>query len=401
MQVVKTYKFKLYRSKKNKHLHQQIDIAGIIWNHARPMGTRLHRRYYKLTGKGLNMYVLMKHLAQLKKLPKYAYWGKVGSQAIQDITQRIEKAYKRYFGNLTRKVRTSPPGFKKVKRYTSFTLKQAGWKLLDGNRIYIQGMVYKFSKSRDIGSPLGADIKTVTIKRDTLGNLYLYFVVQEEIGCPLGANNQPMTGNSAGFDFGLKTFLVTSDNMAIDSPLYFRQAMAELKQAQQHLARKVKFSGGWRKARAIVTRIYQTVVNKRRDWFFKLAHTLTDQYDQLFFEDLSMKGMQALWGRKVSDLARSEFMGILDYVASTKGKVVHLVNRWVPSSKTCFDCGYIYKELQLSEREWVCAGCGVIHDRDLNAALNIHREGASSLRLGDRRPSKDGIRCSTLESHEL
>ena len=198
MQQVRTYKFKLYRSKKNKHLHQQIDIAGIIWNHS----IALHKRYYRLTGKGLNMYVLQKHLAKLKKLSKYAYWGKVGSQAIQDIAQRIDKSYKLFFGNLKREIKTSPPGFKKVKRYTSFTLKQAGWKLLDGNKIYIQGKVYKFSKSRDIP----ADVKTVTIKRDTLGNLYLYFVVQEEIG----QMNQVMSGNSAGFDFGLKTFLVPS-----------------------------------------------------------------------------------------------------------------------------------------------------------------------------------------------
>ena len=386
---MRTYKFKLYRSKKNKALHQQIDISGIIWNHS----IALHRRYYRLTGKGLNMYVLQKHLAKLKKLPKYAYWGKVGSQAIQDITQRIDKAYKLFFGNLKRKVRTAPPGFKKVKRYTSFTLKQAGWKLLDGNKIYIQGMVYKFSKSREIPT----DVKTVTIKRDTLGNLYLYFVVQEEID----QSEQLMTGNSAGFDFGLKTFLVPSIGKDIESPLYFRQAMAELKLAQQNLARKVKFSGGWKKARTIVTRIHQTVVNKRRDWFFKLAHELTDKFDQLYFEDLNMKGMQALWGRKVGDLARSEFMGILGYVASTKGKIVHLIDRWFPSSKTCFDCGYVYKELNIKEREWACHGCGVIHDRDRNAALNIHREGASSLRLGDVRLSQESNRCLTLESHEL
>ncbi len=80
-------------------------------------------------------------------------------------------------------------------------------------------------------------------------------------------------------------------------------------------------------------------------------------------------------------------MGILGYVASTKGKVVHLINRWFPSSKTCHDCGYVYKELKLSERQWTCQVCGVIHDRDRNAALNIHREGASSLRLGDVRPA--------------
>ena len=371
---MRTYKFKLYGSKKNKLLHRQIDIAGKIWNHC----ISLHRRYYRLTGKHLGMYQLMKHLTKLKKLAKYEYWNLVGSQAIQDICERVERSYKLFFGNLKRKVKTAPPGFKKVKKYSSFTLKQAGWKLLDGNKIRIQGHIYKFSKSRDIP----ADIKTVTIKRDLLGNLWLYFVVDEAPS----QNNQAVTGNSAGFDFGLKMFLTASNGQEIESPLYYRSAMAELKLAQQNLARKVKFSGGWKKAKLVVTRIHQTVVNKRHDWFFKLAHALTDQYDQLFFEDLSMKGMQALWGRKVGDLARSEFMGILGYIASTKGKIVHLVSRFYPSSKTCFDCGYVYKELQLSERQWACQGCGVIHDRDLNAALNIQREGESSLRLGDVRP---------------
>ena len=379
MQIVKTYKYKLYQSKKNKHLHRQINISGLIWNHC----IALHRRYYKLTGKSLNQYELMKHITKLKKLPKYSHWNLVGSQAIQDVVQRIDKAYKLFFGNLKRKVRTSPPSFKKVKKYTSFTLKQAGWKWPsghpDGNKILIQGIVYKFFKSRDIPT----NIKTVTIKRDTLGNLYLYFVAEEETS----QNNQLMTGNSAGFDFGLKTFLVPSIGKDIESPLYFRAAMAELKISQQNMARKVKFSGGWKKARTIVTRIYQTVVNKRRDWFFKLAHELTDKFDQLFFEDLSMKGMQALWGRKVSDLARSEFMGILSYVASTKSKIVHLIDRFYPSSKTCSCCGHIYKELSIKEREWVCQGCGTFHDRDRNAALNIHREGVSSLRLGDVRPA--------------
>jgi len=382
MPIVRTYKFKLYQSKNNKRLHQQINISGIIWNHC----IALHRRYYRLTGKSLNGYALMKHLAKLKKIAKYSYWNLVGSQAIQDIVQRIDKAYKLFFGNLKRKVRTSPPGFKKVKRYSSFTLKQAGWKLLDDNKIKIQGTIYKFSKSRDIPTAPRGFPKTVTIKRDTLNNLYLYFVAQEEFD----PSNQPRTGNSAGFDFGLKTFLTTSNGNGIESPLYYRAAMAELKQAQQNMARKVKFSGSWQKARMVVTRIYKKVVNKRRDWFFKLAQNLTDNYDTLFFEDLSMKGTQrvpeALWGRKVSDLARSEFMGILGYVAATKGKVVHLIDRFFPSSKTCSDCGHVYKELSLSERQWTCQACGVIHNRDHNAALNIHSVGASTLRLGDIRP---------------
>jgi putative transposase len=374
MNIVRTYKFKLYRSKKNKRLYRRVDIAGQIWNHA----IALHRRYYKLTGKSLSKYDLMKHLTKLKRLPRYDHWNMLDAQAAQDVIDRIDRSYKLFFRNRKAGIKTAPPKFRKVKLYSSFTLKQTGYKLLDGNKIRIQGAIYKFSKSRDI--PAG--IKTLTVKRDALGDLYLYFVVEEEID----QSNQAMTGNSAGFDFGLRTFLVTSTGQEIESPLYYRQAMAELKIAQQNLARKVKFSGGWEKAKSVVARIYRTVVNKRRDWFFKLTHELTGQYDYLFFEDLSMKGMQVMWGRKVSDVAWSEFMGILTYVASIKNKVVHLIDRFYPSSKTCSDCGHVYKELQLSERYWICEACGTTHHRDHNAALNIHREGASSLRLGDVRP---------------
>ncbi|MFN8487268.1 MAG: hypothetical protein U0350_06720 [Caldilineaceae bacterium] len=86
---MKTYKFKLYQAKKNKHLSERIEIAGRIWNHC----VALHRRYYKLTGKSLNAYALMKHITKLKKLPKYAEWGLLDAQAIQDIVQRIERSY--------------------------------------------------------------------------------------------------------------------------------------------------------------------------------------------------------------------------------------------------------------------------------------------------------------------
>jgi putative transposase len=378
MSEVKAYKFKLYHAKRNRHLHRQIDIAGRIWNHC----IALHRRYYRLTGKHLNQYQLMAHLTELKRRPRYADWNLVGAQAIQDIVQRIERSYALFFRNFKAGVtpKPSPPGFRKVRKYSSFTLKQTGWKILGDNRVTIQGRVYKFSKSREIP----AEVKTVTVKRDTLGDLWLYFVVS----VPDTPINRTMSGHSAGFDFGLKAFLTTDTGQVIESPLYYREAMVDLKHAQQVLARKVKGSRGWRAAKQTVARIQQRVVNKRRDFFFKLAHTLTDRYDTLYFEDLNMKGMQRLWGRKVGDLARSEFMGILEYVARVTGAVVQYVDRFYPSSKTCSACGWIYHGLQLAERTWTCAHCQANHDRDRNAAINIRREGASSRGLGEVRPER-------------
>ena len=123
---MKTYCFKLYKAKRNKKLHKVINIAGIIYNHC----IALHKRYYRLFKKSLNIYKLQKHLTKLKKIGKFSYFKEVGSQAIQDITQRIDRACKLFFRNLKHKIRTAPPSFKKIRKYKSFTLKQAGWKLL-------------------------------------------------------------------------------------------------------------------------------------------------------------------------------------------------------------------------------------------------------------------------------
>lgn len=195
---MKTFCFKLYKAKRNRKLHRQINAAGLIYNHC----IALHKRYYRLYHKSLNVYALQKHLTKLKKIPRFSYLKEIGAQAVQDITQRIDRAYKLFFRNLKQKVRTAPPSFKKVRKYKSYTLKQAGWKLLEGNAVRIGTQKYRYFKSRGIEGT----VKTVTIKRDALGDLYLYFVCET-------AENEVLarTGKSVGYDFGLTQFLTASD----------------------------------------------------------------------------------------------------------------------------------------------------------------------------------------------
>ena len=130
-------------------------------------------------------------------------------------------------------------------------------------------------------------------------------------------------------------------------------------------------------------RVYEKLVNQRHDWFWKIAHKLTDKYDYLYFETLNLKGMQRLWGRKISDLAFSEFLAILEFVAQKKGKIVSYIDQWYPSSKSCSNCNYVFSELSLDTRYWTCPSCDQKHGRDENAAINIYQVGASTLRLGD------------------
>ena len=167
------YKFKLYRSKWNRKLHRQIQAAGLAYNHC----IALHKRYYRLFHKGLNKYKLQKHLAKISKLPRFRYLKEFGSQVVQNVTERISSGYKKF----SEKQNKKPPKFRKLHKFKSFTLKQAGWKLDEKNHaIVIKGQKYRYHKSRDIDGI----IKTVTVKRDRVGDIYIFFsceVQQNEV----------------------------------------------------------------------------------------------------------------------------------------------------------------------------------------------------------------------------
>jgi len=333
-------------------------------------------------GKHLNCAKLQAHIAKLRK--RNSFWQLVGSQAVQDICQRIEKAYQLFFKHHKKGVK--PPGFKKVKKYKSFTLKQAGYKFLGGNRVKVGSRVYQYWNSRAIEGT----VKTLTIKRTPLGELFIVVVV-DDVSVP---KIKFETGRIAGFDFGLKTFLTCFDGFSpekIESPQFFKQSFKAVQKSCKQLSRKLKGSTNRERARKNLVRQHEDIANRRRDWFWKLAHELTNKFDVLCFETLNLKGMQRLWGRKISDLAVGEFLQILEWVAKEKGKQLVFVDQWYPSSKTCSSCGHILDSLDLSIREWRCPSCHAVNGRDENAAKNIQMVGASTIRLGDVRQSLTAI----------
>ena len=375
--MLKTYSYKLYSHKRNKHLHSQIRLAAHIYNHC----IALHKRYYRIYGEYLPKYKLQKHITRLKKADKYLHWNNLGSQAVQDITDRIDRAYKLFFRNLKHNIRTAPPSFKKSLKYKSFTLKQAGYKLSGDNKIQINGKTYHYFKSREIEG----DIKTVTIKRDTLGDIYVFIVCETQ---------QPQimarAGEMVGYDFGLKTFLKSSDGYDIESPMFFKQNAACIAKLNRSLSRKLKGSNNRKKARLDLARAHKRVANMRKDFHFKLAVNLCAEYTVICIEDLNIKAMQRLWGRKISDLSHSQFVNILKAQAVKYGTAIVDIPRFYPSSKTCSNCGHILSELPLRVRFWVCPECRAEHDRDYNAALNILRAGASALGRDIVRPASAG-----------
>jgi len=361
---LKTFCFKLYKSDKNSVLKKQINAAGLIYNHC----IALHKKYYKIFGKYLKRNFLQKHLVKLKKLEKFSYLKEIGSQAVQDVTDRIDRAYQLFFRNVKRKIRCSPPNFKKLKNYKSFTLKQSGWKFDEENfSVTINGQKFKYFQSRKISGK----IKTVTIKRDSLGDLYIFVVTDAKI-----FKVETRTGKRVGFDFGLKNFLTSSEGKIISSPLFFAKNSKLIAKACKNLSRKQKSSNNRRRAKISLARIYKKTANQRKDFHFKLAGKLCLEYEKIFIEDLNLKAMQKLWGKKISDLGFYKFVQILKYQAEKFGVEVFEADRFFASSQICNQCGEKNSEVKnLKLREWICPKCGAKHDRDINAAKNILKFG--------------------------
>lgn len=298
----------------------------------------------------------LKHITKLKKRDKYTLWKEVPSQAIQDITERIDKGYKKFFDYTKGKssLKTTPPTFKKISKYKSYTLKgKIGYKL-ENNTISLNGYSFKFWLSRVI---IGK-IKTVIIKRDSIGDIYICISLKQ--GEP---KNSTVSGKSVGVDFGMKTFLTLSDNTKIESPLYHLKNITQLKLLNKNLSKKKKNSNNRKKAKKQLAKLHIKIANQRQDYFHKLVNKLKDNYDNIFIEDLNMKAMTKLWGRKINDLAFSEFINILSY----KTNVVK-IDKFYPSSKTCFCCGYVKNDLNLKDRVFNCTSCNLQIDRDYNAS---------------------------------
>ena len=372
-----TYKYKAYTQNRNHRgwLNRYLRVAAWVYNHC----IALHKRYYRLYHKRLGEYDLKKHLTKLKRQEKYKEWNLLSSQSIQQIAEKISEGYKRFVKGHAKR----PPTFRSWRKYRSVTFKNTGW-ALNGNVFTINALKLriKFHKSRE----LEGQVKTVTLKEDAVGDWWVCFSLEREGK----AEVKPQTGKSAGFDFGMKTFLTVSDGERVHSPQVLFHSLDKLRKDSRRLSKKQKGSRSRKKARIALARLHRHIECQREDFQWKVANDLVSRYDLLCFEDLDMKAMQQSWGRKIGDLAFASFLNRVEYLACKYGKKVVKISRWEPSSKTCSCCGHKEKELPLDTRQWTCPQCGTAHDRDMNAARNILRVGHPPWKGGAVNPALAG-----------
>ena len=379
--MILNYKYRLYVNKHTKELSQLVTTSTVVWNHV----VALYRRYYKLYKKNPSCSQMQKHIAKLAK--RNEQWSLMGSQSLQEICQRVDATYKMFF----KKIGRGRPNFHNIYKSGSFMFKGKVGYCLDGNEITINklGYSYKFKLTRQYGL-----VKNVHIKRDNQGYLWLIITTDVE------PKQYERLGNaSIGIDFGLKHFITTSDGIVIDSPETYKKSLKQLKKLSRNLSLKKNGSNSRKRAKKQLAKLHDKIANQRTDFQWKLAHELCKHNSRIGVEDLNLKGMQRMWGRKVSDLSYGEFVIKLLYIAEKYNTKVVKINRFEATSQICHCCGARNTNTKdLKVRNWTCPECGVEHDRDVNAAINILKisegKGISLDRSNNKTTTPCGRGCS-------
>ena len=218
-----------------------------------------------------------------------------------------------------------------------------------------------------------ANIKQATLLKLPCGEYYLSILVDGS----LTHKGLRDTDNTVGIDLGIKDFVITSGGEVFEN-LHFKKCQSnKIKRLQRQLSRKQKDSNNRNKARIKLAKAYKKINDKKQYYLHQVSNTLINENQVICMEDLNAKGMlrNHKLAESIQEMNFGEFRRMLEYKVNWFNRRIVYVNRFYPSSKTCHNCGYINKELKLSDRQWICPHCGEVIERDYNAALNILDEG--------------------------
>ena len=357
--INKTYKFRLYPTKEqevllNHHFGQSRWVYNYFLNE--------RKKQYQANKKSDNYYKQSATLTKLKKEEDTKWLKEVNSQTLQFALRSLDTAFLNFFrGN------AQFPKFKSRKHKNTFTIPQFG--TVSNGMLHIPK--FKDGIKIKLHRELVGKIGKMSISKTPTGKYYVSVFTEQII------DELPKTGKQVGIDLGLKYFVITSDNKKFKNNRYTKKYSKKLKKAQQHLSRKQKGSNGFEKQKLKVAKIHEKIASCRLDTLHKVSIELVRNYDLISVEDLNVRGMikNRKLSKHIADASWGNFVKLLQYKCDWYGRELVKVNRFYPSSKTCGDCGWINQELRLSDREWTCNSCGVVHDRDWNASKNILKEG--------------------------
>jgi putative transposase len=362
--MLKAYRYRLYPTKSQVTLFERtLEICRWVYNDT----LALRKNAWEREQHSVSLYETNKILTGWKH--EQPELKQVHSQVLQNVQMRIDLAFKAFFRRLKSGEKPGYPRFKGKGRYDSFTYPQSGFNLNESR--------LNLSKIGDVRvvlhRPIEGAIKNLTIRCSATGKWYACFSVEYD------PDLAPRKETTVGVDVGLTSFATLSNGEKIENPRFFRTDEKVLAKAQRRLSKAEKGTPERKTARKIVAHVHEQIANRRLNFAHQTSRQLVDRFGTIAFEDLNITNMQKnhCLAKSIADVAWSQFVTITQSKAEDAGSQVILVNPR-NTSQMCSRCGMIVKKT-LSDRVHSCPHCGLVMDRDQNAAVNILRLGLQSL----------------------
>ena len=375
--MLKSIKIRIYPNNVQKDfISKQLGCCRLIYNKLLDYKKTQYKEYKQNT----SLSQLGKYLTNLKKQDEYLFLNDVYAMCLAQTMQDLLKAYDNFF-----KLHKGYPKFKSKKdtkqscRFTNLIFR--GKKKINGNRItlikQLTNILFKCSRKEEIYLNHNEKyIHSVTLTKTSTEKYYLSILIDYNI------IQKEKLDTVIGLDLGIKDFIVDSNRNRYENKHFYKNQEKKLKKLQRQLSKKQKGSNNRNKLKIKLTKVHEKISNQRNTYLHQITSKLVNENQIICIEDLNVKGMMSnhKLAKSIQELSLYEFRRQLEYKCNWYGRQLMIIDRFYPSSKTCHNCGYIYKDLKLSEREWICPHCGKLIDRDYNASLNILDEGLRQIK---------------------